>query len=842
MNKSLLTQVKKDYESRSPNTTELEISFGSMIYPQNKFEANLTHNEFTHIKTSLFPDKTKPTTSLAAIYRKASKPEQAYEIFFNKKHEITLHLKRDKTDKNTYNVPTHSARISVATETTTPIKSKNKTSSNPKKLSFFRFKDRESYTHPKFPNWQFDFTTGYQFSPKPTQSLHQLIKETSTTQPTYHQIEIEYKPPTTPVPSPIEQLPTLLNLISPSLLPTNPIPNLTRIFNNKLPSQVISQVTPVSVYNVNQLKENFAVTEKADGLRLLLHISPTGQLTTINKANLTDIPLPPPSKLTPSLANTLFDTEYITETNEFLIFDILLHNNTQTTKLPFEERYKLLQSLVPDLPSNTRLKTFLTPTKTLTIYQQAKKVYQPKKYKYELDGLIFTPTNQPYETSSLKWKPIDEITIDFLTVVTPATPKTKTKVKLTYYVVVAKHQAIKQHLSIAPPSEVPFATKTKKFVPVVPPFTNTAEITITNSKTSPPKYKPTNTLIENLTIIECQYDPTTKQWLPYRNRPDKTEQMEYNLSLSPPDFIGPNSYRTADSNWQLIQNPITLEMITGDAPLPEIYYTGTDVKDSQIKNMNAFHHYVKNYLYFTFSKRAPQPLTILELSGGRGGDLPTLAKLKPKELYFTDYDFPSLQAAERKWPRFSKLPATFIQTDLRTDVTKILKAEISAPVSFISIQFAFHYMWETKASFENMFKTINTFLQPNGIFLLTTFDGETVARMLSSNKAMALYSNTDSSRLLFKITKDYKNTSNSKASPFGKQITVFGETIGEHPEYLVNFDYLIKHFTTNKYRVLETSMFDKLLPRWKAKTGRTLTNAEHQFSKLNRYIVFQKQA
>jgi len=495
------------------------------------------------------------------------------------------------------------------------------------------------------------------------------------------------------------------------------------------------------------------------------------------------------------------------------------------------------------LPSNTRLKTFFTPTKTLTIYQQAKKVYQPKKYKYELDGLIFTPTNQPYDVSSLKWKPIDEITIDFLIVVepSPSAPTSKTKVKLTYYIVAQKHQAIKQHFTVAPPSQVPFATKTKKFVPVTPPFINTAEITVTTSKTSPPKYKPTNTEIKNLTIIECQYDPTSKQWLPYRNRPDKTEQMEYNLSLSPPDFIGPNGYRTADSNWQLIQNPITLKMITGDEPLPEIYYTGTEVKNSQIKNMNAFHHYVKNYLYFSFSKRAPQPLTILELSGGRGGDLPTIAKLKPTQLYFTDYDLPSLQGAERKWSRFSKLPATFIQTDLRTNVTPTLKEQIPSPVSFISIQFAFHYMWETKTAFENVFKTVDTFLKPNGIFLLTTFDGETVARMLSSNKAMALYSNTDSSRLLFKITKDFKN-SPSTASQFGKKITVYGETIGEHPEYLVNFDYLIKHFTANRYRVLETSMFDKLLPRWKAKTGRSLTNAEQQFSKLNRYVVFQKQA
>lgn len=841
-NKVLLTKITKDYESRHPQSTELEISFGTYVYPQRKFEATLTHNIYTHILTQLFKTA-KPTASLSAIYRLTKDPQQAYEIFFTPSHHTTLHVKRNKTDKNTYNFPAQSARVSISTETNTKLNTKTKKlSSNPKKLSFFRFKDRVSYQHPSFPNWRFDFTTGYQISPSQEVTLSSLIKETKTTPPTFHQIEIEYMPTKTSktTTSPITQIPKLIDLITPTLLPTNPIPHLTQLFNRKLPSEVMAQVTPVSVYNVNQLKENYAVTEKADGLRLLLYFTSTGQQITINKSNQIDIPTSLPTTQTKSATpiNTLLDTEFIESTNEFLVFDILLHDNTLTTTKPFTERYKLLQSL--KLPSNLTLKNFLTPTKTLTIYDQAKKVYQPKKYKYELDGLIFTPTNKSYETSSLKWKPIDEITIDFLITIAP--DSTPVKTTLNYYIVAQKHRAIKQHLKIPPQTEVPFVNKTKNFIPVAPSFNNTATIKLTSKNI----YKPTNTVIEPLTIIECQYDQATKQWLPYRNRHDKTEQMRYNLSLSPPDFIGPNGIRTAESNWELIQNPITLPMITGKEPLPEIYYTGTDVKDSQIKNMNAFHHYVKNYLYFTFAKRSPTPLTILELSGGRGGDLPTIAKLKPAKLIFTDFDTPSLQAAEKKWERLTAPhtpPSVFLETDLRSDVTKILEPHMPSPskqVSFISIQFAFHYMWESKKYFDHIFNTIDTFLQPKGIFILTTFDGETISRLLTSNKTMALYSNTNSTRLLFKITRN--NSSNKTTSqPFGKKITVYGETIGEHPEYLVDFDYLVKHFTTNNYRVLETSMFTKLLPKWQKKTNRTLTKPEFNFSKLNRYIVFQKQ-
>lgn len=868
MNKTLQSEIQKDYDTRpEPKTTELELSFGHYIYPQKKFEANIPENIFNHVMTKLF-SKAKPTQSRSVIYRLAKEPKQAYELFLNPKNEITLHLKKTKENKKTYNLYEQSARISVSTEITSPIKSKNSSKSShhlPKgKLSFFRLKDRKSYVHKDFPNWQFDFTMGTQLN-NPNEQLEKLIETQTKLPPTYYQIEIEYIPPQltkkSSKPTLIPTLTKLLQTLTPKLIPTDPTQSLLTKFRVPQLSKLMTQVMVVTPANVKQLAQNYAVTEKADGLRLLLYITEFGQLLTINKSNTIDIPPPKanPStttKLSDKLHNTLLDTEFIPELNRYLIFDILMHNNTQTTTKPFEERYKLLQSLTPHLPKQTTVKTFLTPTKTLSIYEQAKKIYQPKKYKYELDGLIFTPTDKPYSESSLKWKPLDEITVDFLTVVTPTTA---TKVKLHYFIVAARKQVKYQRgrLKIAPQSLVPFANKTKQFVPILPPFPNTAEITLTKSKnSSDPIYKPTNTTIKNLTIIECQYNHETKTWLPYRNRDDKTEQMRFNLTQSPPDFFGPNGLRTTELNWELIQNPITTDMITGKAPLPEVYYTGTAVKNSQIKEMNHFHHYVKNYLYFTFTKRVPSTtnppqLNMIEFSGGRGGDLPTIDKLQPQTLVFTDYDQTALNSAESKWERVKRqsknTQATFLQTDLREDVTAKLKPHIPSQVriNFISIQFAFHYMMQTKKSFENMFKNVNTYLTKGGIFLLTTFDGETIVNLLKSNKTMALYSNTNSTRLLFKIEKRFKNSktnsnSNSNSSPFGKEISVYGETIGEHPEYLVPFDFLINHFTTNGYKVLESNQFTYLLPRWKKKTGKNLTQAEFNFSKLNRYIVFQK--
>ena len=828
-NTNYQTQIEQNLNSRPLKQTEYEISFGTYIYPQKKFEANLTENIYNHLIQSLFP-KSKPTKSRSIIYRTKADPKQAYELYLTNNNAISLHLKKTKENKRTINLPNHSARISISTEIETPHKTK---SSLPAKLSFIRYKERQSYTHKDFPNWQFDFTTGYQLS-NPQQSLQSLISTPPlpTTHPKYHQFEIEYKSPKPTKTQIITDTPKLLTFIA-TTMPQNTIPELATIFKRQ-PAQLMTQVVPVSVYNVHQLKENYAVTEKADGLRLFLYITETGQLITINKANQIDIPTTPPAPV-PKLKHTLFDTEYISETNEFLIFDILLHNSKQTTELPFSKRYELLQSLTTELPKNTKLKTFLEPSKTKSIYDQAKLIYQPKKYPYELDGLIFTPTNKPYQINSLKWKPIDEITIDFLVVTAPSATN-KQQTELTYYVLSSRRDAKRFKLNQAPQTAVPFITSTKRNTAVVPPFPNTATVKLTNNI-----YKPTNTTVTNLTIIECQYDEKTQQWLPYRNRSDKTELLHYHLTQTPKEFVGANGYRTAQSNWELIQNPITKDMITGKAPLPEIYYTGTNVKNSQIKNMNQFHHYVKNYLYFTYSQKAPQPLSMIEFSGGRGGDLQTVVKLSPEQLIFTDIDKPSLHNAEQKWQRLTahkqtKTKTTFLQTDLTKDVTAQIAPHITTPISFISMQFAFHYTLSTKTAFNNMFKNMDTFLQPKGIIILTTFDGETIANLLKSNKSVAMYSNTNSTRLLFKITKDYKNSN----SPFGKKITVFGETIGEHPEYVVDYKHLIDHFTKHNYKVLETAMFTHLLSKWQRKTNKTLTQPEQNFSKLNRYIVFQK--
>ena len=184
MNSSLQTKIENDYDSRDNKMqTELELSFGIYTYPHRKFEASIPENIYNELQKTLLKTLKTPKSSSATksiIYSKTSDPKQQYELFINDKNDVTLHLKRDKTDKNKYDIQEASARVSIATEITKQIKTKSDKNSNPlmtKNLSFIRYKDRQSYVYKEYPNWQFDFTTGFQSVPNKKQTITSLITE-----------------------------------------------------------------------------------------------------------------------------------------------------------------------------------------------------------------------------------------------------------------------------------------------------------------------------------------------------------------------------------------------------------------------------------------------------------------------------------------------------------------------------------------------------------------------------------------------------------------------------------------------------------------------------------------
>ena len=210
--------------------------------------------------------------------------------------------------------------------------------------------------------------------------------------------------------------------------------------------------------NIPNIRNNYCVTDKADGLRKLLFISNTGKIYFIPmNMNIQFTGLLTENK---ELFNTIIDGEHINDKynkyiNLFACFDIYFINNKNVTSLPLikkditnkEEtslkkitcRLDILNSVIlkinsKPVVSNSKnsLKIIMKKFYTNNIFKANETILNNIKdglYEYNTDGLIFTPTNTGVGSNNVginapnfkitwkecfKWKPPEYNSIDFL--------------------------------------------------------------------------------------------------------------------------------------------------------------------------------------------------------------------------------------------------------------------------------------------------------------------------------------------------------------------------------------------------------------------------------------------
>ena len=646
-------------------------------------------------------------------------------------------------------------------------------------IKFIRYKNRTTKYIKKYKNWKFDFTIGTQFyvDSKLNNAMMNIENHEK-----FYQFEFES----------IGEVNNdeVYELIM--LFIDNKIKFKIEWFFMKKITDIPTQVKSLSLQNIDEIKNNYSVTEKADGERYLILID-DNKIYKINKSGdfefLDEI----------ETDNMLLDTEYVD--GKYYYFDILKFKNENIAEKLFFERQKILDKI--KLNKNFVRKKFLYDD---NIFKLSDKIYN-SKYSYNLDGLIYTPTDKNYYSMSYKWKPLKDLTIDFLV------KKIKSDDEYDYfdlYIRITKRLLKKLRLPI------------KNYMYNLFPFIKNTDavpyLFIPNRNYSVHTAKVKKDKLKDNTIAEFNYD---KEWKFYRFREDKTKL--YNETIKNNQFAGPNGYHTAISNWNIIQNPITIKMITGKEDLP--YFRGKSFIKSSIKSMNIFHHKVKDYLYSNFTSG-----DILELSGGRGGDLYSLEKIKPNKVLFIDKDKNALIEAVNKWIKIkknkkSKTVICFQDADLNLDQSKLI-IKLSTDFKFnkfslVSCQFAFHYFYSSKKTFDNIIKTINSRIEDNGFLLLTLFDGKTVNDKLK-NKDLIIGDG------IFTIKKKYK-----KYGGFGNEIEVFGQTIGTHNEYLVDYNEFVEKMKKHNFILKESKMFSEMFDN-------TLKDYEKEFSGLSRYYIFYK--
>jgi ribA/ribD-fused uncharacterized protein len=424
----------------------------------------------------------------------------------------------------------------------------------------------------------------------------------------------------------------------------------------------------VSDRPANILK-GYTVTNKADGERCFLVVMRDRRLLRITPSSVVTW-----TGLTANKevhVGDIIDGEYLSERNQFYIFDMYWYRNRDVRRLPLfvneddmtKSRLGAARSFVAEIPRDF---TSLPGSKPLRIstkiflsgdgeaMQEAIRKMLDTKFEYPIDGLVFTPRSSPVGPMNerrgktwltvYKWKPSSHNSIDFLV---------KFKAGESFDMALGK-RVVKGTLYVSrTPGDIvyPCETMTGEYVPPEVGIEQRVKASVNNRIPSPfqpmvPRAPDAHIInlplndrgvpvdadgnrVEDDTIIECSYDTENGRWIIMRTRHDKTHQYRV---LRRPQFG--NDIAVADSIWTNIHVPITEEMIRNVIDSPpdatfedDLYYRDNlDARDRILKDVYSFHNRIKDDLYRQCIKRGD---SLLELAVGRAGDLLKWKRTKP---------------------------------------------------------------------------------------------------------------------------------------------------------------------------------------------------------------------
>ena len=341
----------------------------------------------------------------------------------------------------------------------------------------------------------------------------------------------------------------------------------------------------------------------------------------------------------------------------------------------------------------------------------------------------------------------------------------------------------------------------------------------------------------------------------------------------------------------------------------DIYYAREINRDSLLSvHMLNFHNQgIKQQLY----KKSPNKNSILELACGEGGDMNRILNEKykfvlgvdlvknniinprsgaysrmlkrrmqynrqldagPDKIYFPDIvfavgdcavDIKSGRAASIVGDKESEnlLKIVMNRNTKYPPYLKYLSGKGADGFDCVSCMFAIHYFFENETKLKGFLHNVSNNLKKNGIFICTFMDGKLVQDMILKNDGNLLEGrkqlDTDDKITIptWAIIRRY-NLDGDENNHYNKKIEVFLENTQKLiPEFLVNYDFLIKIAKEFNLSIKESELFSDSFNKIKENISdfaNLQSNLEQdiieldkdpvqkQFSFLNRWCVFQK--
>jgi hypothetical protein len=614
------------------------------------------------------------------------------------------------------------------------------------------------------------------------------------------------------------------------------VASLLKIENNGL-KKMLPQVISITKFDYNKIFPpiGYYITDKADGIRALAYVS--GSYSCIIADTIYNTFS---SKIT--CKTTVLDGELIVKNEHevmFFAFDVLYNNGEDLTRMPFITRLTFLDSatdIVKNMGIPARRKQYFPITSMDTIEKDFKAAKSFVNKEYTTDGLIIVEPDKSYlDTTSYKWKPNENNTIDFLAKVAPDGYYEKVDGKILYLLFVgASLEMIRKfNITPCPGYKELFGDINSGYIPIQfsPSSTRNAYMFYYSDDSL------NNKIVEMRCVNGCKAAMgcgDAVDWDLVRIRNDRESDMLAGR------FFG-NDFRIAELTWENYIDPLEFDQLYVS---PSQVYFNTEkssIYNSQVTAIS----FMKTKRINTIQHAE----WVIDMAAGKGQDLKRYMDANVENLIAIDNDQSAIAELVRRRYEISKkmdskISVSVMKMDLNEDYKNIAPRirKIGLPeegANVVMCNLAFHYFAASVEKIRNMINLFKTVLQPGGIVILTVVIGEKIFDILKDIPFEGTWDKMEGDVKKYSIKKLYKE---SVLIDAGQKIGVLLPfSKGEYyEEPLLNTNTVIREFKMGGFELTARTNASDYLSEYKlTDRGKNLTADDETYISFYGELCFE---